>query len=123
MTTSILVDDEPALLTLLLDLLEAEGYITRAVADARGLYRALRDLRPDLFLLDIMLPGASGIELAEELHARGYRTTPMFAMSASRRMARLAADSGLFREVLVKPFDVFDFLASVERQLRAVAAS
>jgi CheY-like chemotaxis protein len=64
-----------------------------------------------------MLPGMSGIELAERLRAGGYSQTPMIAMSASGLMSRFAAESGYFQEAIDKPFDVDALLKCVERYL------
>jgi CheY-like chemotaxis protein len=70
---------------------------------------------PALFLVDVMLPGMSGIELAEQLRAGGFARTPMIAMSASPGMLRAAAESRLFQEILPKPFDLTTLLDCVGR--------
>jgi len=70
---------------------------------------------PSLFLIDIMLPGMSGVELAEQLRAEHFSDIPMIAMSASSFMVKTARATGLFAETVRKPFDVAGLLELVER--------
>ena len=70
--------------------------------------------------MDIMLSGSSGMEVAAQLHAEGYGDVPMLAMSASNLMANFAVKSGLFEEVLLKPFDLEELLTATERLLHSV---
>lgn len=112
------VEDETPVLELLRDVLESEGFSVLPFDHPDLLERHLEsDLRPDLFLIDIMLPGSTGIELAGILRQRGFAHTPMVAMSASKAMTAFAARSGLFRETLYKPFDLFDLLTCVNRNI------
>jgi two-component system response regulator MprA len=67
---------------------------------------ASKDVHPDLFLIDIVLPAMTGIELAAALRERGYDHTPIIGMSASRLMRQLAGLSGLFSTIIVKPFEL-----------------
>ena len=105
----VVVEDEPDILQLLHDLFEVEGFSTIGVAQPQMVLGVAGKTSPDLFLVDIMLPGMSGIEVAEILRANGFASTPMIAMSASRVMVDLAIQSGLFQAVVNKPFD-FDLL-------------
>ncbi|MBV9281771.1 MAG: response regulator [Chloroflexi bacterium] len=111
----VVVDDQPDLLAVMVDVLESEGYHALGVESPAALEETLRATRPDLILLDVVLPGTSGIDLATHLRANGYRDTPIIAMSASLPMARSADDSHLFQETLVKPFAVSTLLARIER--------
>jgi DNA-binding response OmpR family regulator len=79
--------------------------------------RIAQEQRPGLFLLDLMLPGTSGIDVAEELRADSAPETPIVAMSASSEMLRRARDSRLFTDSLAKPFDLDDLVACVEHYL------
>jgi CheY-like chemotaxis protein len=117
------IDDEPDLLLMVVDLLEAEGYRVITAGHPREVEEMVGGLRPDLFLIDVMLPGSSGIEVAEELRLHGYDETPMIAMSASKRMAQFATTSGVFQEVVVKPFDIFALLADIEGYVYQGASS
>jgi CheY-like chemotaxis protein len=72
-----------------------------------------------MFLVDLMLPGCNGIELARRLRDMGFEQTPIVATSASRGMLAGAEASGLFDETLPKPFDLSTLLDCVDRFLSA----
>ncbi len=111
------VEDEIAVLEMLRDLLEADGFSVVALDHPDRIQTIESDAPPDLFLIDLMLPGRSGIELAEQLRSTGFTNTPMIAMSASRAMTRFASESGLFQETIYKPFDLSTLLECVERHV------
>jgi len=102
----VVIEDEPAILQVLQDVLELEHFNVLGITQPQLVRSAIRGLEPDLFLIDIMLPQMSGIELAQELRDQGFATTPMIAMSASKLMAKIAQDSGLFQGAIDKPFDL-----------------
>ena len=116
--TIVVVDDEPELCSFIQDLLEMEGYRVIAASRPDKVEAAIGDAEPDLFLIDVMLPGMSGIELGQQLQNSGYAEVPMIAMSASKLMSHMASTSGVFNEAMVKPFDVGDLLECIERHLR-----
>lgn len=113
----VIIDDELGILATLGELLEDEGFSVRCLSRPDQLRTATAGIDPDLFLIDMMMPGASGIEVAEELRAVHFSETPMIAMSASLLMVRIAEECGLFREAISKPFDLDDVLEAVERQI------
>lgn len=111
----VVVDDEPDLRSLLHTVLADAGYDVQSFSHPVPVIQlAEAEKRPDLFLIDIMLPHMSGITLAAELRARGFKDTPKIAMSASTHMIRTAAESGLFDTTLEKPFDIDTLLDAVE---------
>ena len=116
--TIVLIEDDHAIAQTVQDVLEIEGYQVIAFAEPEPVCERITEAEPDAFLIDIMLPQKSGIELAQELRAEGYRDTCMIAMSASQLMTRAAQQSGLFTETLEKPFDVQTLLDTVEHCLR-----
>src|SRR5450759_5264058 len=117
--TVVVVDDEPHVLDLICSLLEDEGYSVVCLShpvmteDLKG-----RDPQPHLFMLDIMLPTMSGIQLARRLRQHEYKDTPMIAMSASSSMLQLAEQSALFQHFLGKPFDLDALLQAVEHYVQ-----
>jgi two-component system response regulator MtrA len=119
----VVVEDEPELLQMLRDVLELSGFHVIGLARPELAQTAISASRPDLFLIDIMLPGMSGIELAAALRSGAYSRTPMIAMSASSFMYKLATESGLFEASIRKPFDVADLLREVNRRIRAESGS
>jgi CheY-like chemotaxis protein len=115
--TIVVIDDEPALLALLQDVLEDEGYSVVGVNHPGAVAGAIAGRSPSLFLIDIMLPEISGIAVAEQLQAGAYSAIPMVGISASGVMIRRAAGSGWFADTLEKPFDVEALLGCVAEQL------
>jgi two-component system, OmpR family, phosphate regulon response regulator PhoB len=121
MTARILVvEDEEALTMLLRYNLEAEGYEVETVARGDDAETRLKELVPDLVVLDWMLPGVSGIELCRRLRARvETRMLPIIMLTArgeeSERVRGLATGAD---DYIVKPFSVPELLARVKALLR-----
>ena len=116
----VVVDDEPDLRQIVTHVLEDEGYRVLSFAHPVPVTRLWEtDERPNLFLIDIMLPEMSGITLAARLKDGGFEAIPKIAMSASPRMIQVAKESQLFDATLDKPFEVDDLLDCIERFARA----
>lgn len=114
----LLVEDEPGLRITLSDRLHSEGYLVETAADGEeGLERAIGEPF-DLFILDIMLPRKSGLDICRDLRQRGY-TTPVLMLTARGQTVdkvlglKLGAD-----DYLTKPFDMPELLARIEALLR-----
>ena len=116
-TRIVVVEDEPEIQALLCDIFDEQEWEVVAFTRPRDALARVPELEVDLFLLDVMLPGMSGIELAASLRDRGFGRTPMIAMSASRLMSAMATASGQFQDVLDKPFDLDMLVATTERIL------
>lgn len=63
----LVVDDEPSILDLTSELLEAEGYEVMAAADGESALALLDKVRPDVLILDIFLPGLDGFEICQNI--------------------------------------------------------
>jgi CheY-like chemotaxis protein len=111
----VVVDDEPELLHLVRDVLEEEGLSVLPVDHPDQVVNVVTRVRPALFLVDLMLPGTDGVELARRLRESGAEQTPIVGMSASRGMLEAAERSSLFDETLPKPFELSQLLGCVER--------
>jgi DNA-binding NarL/FixJ family response regulator len=85
----LIVDDHPTFRRFARKLLEAAGYVVVGdVADGASALAAARELRPDLVLLDVLLPDESGFAVAERLAAEAAR--PLVILTSSRSAADLA---------------------------------
>ncbi len=121
MTARILiVEDEEALTLLLRYNLETEGYEVEAVARGDDADLRLKEVIPDLVILDWMLPGLSGIELCRRLRARPEsRQLPIIMHTArgeeSERIRGLSTGAD---DYIVKPFSVPELIARVNALLR-----
>jgi two-component system alkaline phosphatase synthesis response regulator PhoP len=114
----LLIEDEPGLAVTLQDRLQGEGYSVEAAPDGdAGLERATRDYF-DLIILDIMLPGKSGLEVCRELRQQ-LITAPILMLSARSQTIdkvlglKIGAD-----DYITKPFDMLELLARIEAHLR-----
>jgi CheY-like chemotaxis protein len=105
------IDDEPDLLNMVQDVLVWAGYEVMVADHPERVMRNCQEQQPDLFLIDVMLPQTSGIEVAQHLRGRGHADTPMIGMSASRLMRQMAADSSVFTAVIDKPFEITALLS------------
>jgi two-component system phosphate regulon response regulator PhoB len=121
MSASILiVEDEEPIQILLSYNFESEGYRVRATAQGEEVARLVNEERPDLIVLDWMLPGISGIEVCRLLRTRPEtRDIPIIMLTArgeeNERVRGLATGAD---DYMVKPFSVPELLARVRTILR-----
>ena len=123
MSASILVvEDEEPIQILLSYNLEAEGYRVRTTRQGEDVARLAGEERPDLILLDWMLPGISGIEVCRLLRVRPEtRDSPVIMLTArSEEAERVRGLSTGADDYIVKPFSVPELLARVRTILRRV---
>lgn len=118
----LVVDDDPAVVQSLADALEAEGYhVYRAGASSEA-ESIIDEVRPDLIILDIMLPDLDGLVFCAQIRSR-WRI-PVILLSGTRRKSdsilglKLGAD-----DFIPKPFDLVELKARVEAVLRRSAPS
>ena len=113
MARVLIVDDDPAILNMLDELLQDERYETLLATDGREALSIARDELPDLILMDLMLPildGAAAIrELKRDPETSGIH---IIAMSAGANL-RMHADHLPADSVIGKPFDLNTLLAGV----------
>ncbi len=113
----LVVDDDPAILDLIAQLLLEEGYEVLAVSNGQTAVDLARKLRPHLILLDLMMPEMNGWQVSTLLKADPQtRAIPILLLSARRDMARTANELGV-TAYLEKPFDLDDLLSRVQRIL------
>ena len=118
MTRILVVEDDPAILRGLKDNLLAEEYEVVTAADGEAGYRLLRDDRPDLVILDLMLPRMSGYEVCRKAREEGL-TTPILMLTARGEETDrvLGLDLGA-DDYVTKPFSVRELLARVRAIVR-----
>jgi two-component system response regulator MprA len=122
----LVVEDEPGIAGFVRRGLHFEGYEVDVVADGTGALRALRDNPPDLLVLDVMVPGIDGFEIARRLRyaeaAEQTSSLPILMLTARDAVAdRVAGLRAGADDYLVKPFDFEELLARVEALLRRSA--
>lgn len=117
-TSILLIEDEPGLVLTLTDLLASKGYAVTNAGDFASAEAAIAAGGHDVILLDLMLPGGSGLDLLEAMRARGD-ATPLLVLTAKADVTdrvsglKLGAD-----DYLGKPFDSAELLARIEALVR-----
>jgi CheY-like chemotaxis protein len=115
----LVVDDNDDVRELLIHILRAEGYETFGAADAVSALQILDSEDIDLIMLDVMMPGISGIELLSRIRTTPstYQSLPIVmitALSAQEEMEKAMADGAT--TYLIKPFrgaDIRSLLANI----------
>jgi len=115
----LIVDDEPDVLLLLRIELEAEGYETLLAADGETALRRIAEERPDVVLLDVMMPVVDGWGVLKGLAAHGS-TTRVIVLSAKANDSDVAhaLDLGA-HEYVTKPFEPAALLVTVAHVLQS----
>jgi DNA-binding response OmpR family regulator len=115
--TILVVEDEPSLQETLAYNLEKQGYKVEAVGNGRSALEAARRLRPDLIVLDIMLPELDGFEVCKIL--RREMTVPILMLTArDDEIDRVVGLEVGADDYLTKPFSMRELMARVKAQLR-----
>jgi DNA-binding response OmpR family regulator len=113
----LIVEDEPALQDTLAYNLKKEGYTVESVGDGRAALEAARRLKPDLIVLDIMLPEMDGFEVARIL--RKEMTSAILMLTArDDEIDRVVGLEIGADDYLTKPFSMRELVARVKAQLR-----
>src|SRR5574343_293367 len=116
----LLVEDEPAIQELIAANLQRAGHHVLRAGDAETALRLIREALPDLVLLDWMLPGMSGIELAKRLRAEERtRTIPIIMLTARGEETDkiLGLETGA-DDYMTKPFSPRELVARIKAVLR-----
>ncbi len=122
--TALIVEDDPALLGLLCDILEDVGFTTSCHATGRSAFQALWQQRFDLMVLDVNLPDMNGLKLCPVVREQYGEDIVILVITAAkiqdRRVTSLEIGADDF---LAKPFDLDEFLARIEAKLRRLPAA
>jgi DNA-binding response OmpR family regulator len=123
MASSILVvEDDPDIGRLVCDLLRREGFAVDLADAADAMDAALARARPDLMILDVMLPGEDGLSICRRIRASGALPILMLTAKSEEIDRVLGLELGA-DDYLVKPFGPRELLARVRALLRRAAAS
>ena len=124
MTSRVLVvEDEPALARGLADHFRDEGYDVRVVGRGDQAIPALRLYRPQLVVLDVVLPGRSGLDVVRELRAAGDRVPVLMLTAKGEVVDRVVGLELGADDYLAKPFALRELLARVRALMRRAQAT
>jgi two-component system response regulator MtrA len=113
----LVVDDDPALAEMLTIVLRGEGFDTAVVGDGTRALPAVRDLRPDVVLLDLMLPGMNGIDVCRAIRTESGVPIVMLTAKTDTVDIVLGLESGA-DDYVVKPFKPQELIARIRARLR-----
>jgi two-component system, OmpR family, response regulator ResD len=120
--TVLVVDDEPTIVEIVGRYMERAGFETYTAADGYKALDAATEHRPDLVVLDVMLPGIDGIEVMERLQERsGPRIAVILLTARGEESDRLVGLRNGADDYVVKPFSPAELVARVEAVLRRTA--
>jgi DNA-binding response OmpR family regulator len=115
----LIVEDEPTIAGAVARRLAAEGYRVQAVGDGLAAVKAAAALRPDLILLDVMLPGIDGLEVCRRVQAE--RPAPVMMLTARDDETDKLIGLGVGADdYMTKPFSMRELVARVKALLRRV---
>src|SRR5215216_1116539 len=113
----LVVDDDPALAEMLTIVLRGEGFDTAVVGDGTRALPAVRDLRPDVVLLDLMLPGMNGIDVCRAIRTESGVPIVMLTAKTDTVDIVLGLESGA-DDYVVKPFKPKELIARIRARVR-----
>lgn len=120
--TVLIVDDEPTIVEVVGRYMERAGYETHGAGDGAEALRLAALHRPDLVVLDVMLPGIDGIEVMRRLHeGPGDRTAVILLTARGEESDRLVGLRHGADDYVVKPFSPAELVARVDAVLRRVS--
>ena len=114
----LIVEDEERLRRSLTDFFTLEGYRVTGATDGEAGLAAGLDKRPDLILLDIMLPGMHGFDVCEGLREGGYRGPIIFLTAKGEEIDKLTGFDIGGDDYVTKPFSLLELHARVKALLR-----
>ncbi|GLX98637.1 response regulator [Herbidospora sp. NEAU-GS84] len=118
----LIVDDEPNIRELLSTSLRYAGFEVITASDGREAVEAAERFRPDLMILDVMLPDMDGIAVATRLRAAGRRVPVLFLTARQSHDDKLAG-LALGDDYVTKPFSLDEVLARIRAVLRRAGAA
>jgi two-component system, OmpR family, response regulator ResD len=120
--TVLVVDDEPTIVEIVSRYLERAGFETFQATDGPKALQQAELHRPDLVVLDLMLPGFDGIEVMRRLHERpGKRVAVILLTARGEESDRLVGLRHGADDYVVKPFSPAELVARVEAVMRRIS--
>jgi two-component system OmpR family response regulator len=119
----VVVDDEPALSDLLGMALRYEGWDVRTSAEGRAAIGIIREFKPDVVVLDVMLPDIDGLQVLKRLRADGLDTPILFLTAKDALDDRIAGLTAGGDDYVTKPFSLEELVARLRGLIRRSAVT
>ena len=117
----LVVDDEPSIVDAVATALRYEGYQVDEAATGRDAFEAVVRQKPDLVVLDWMLPDIEGIEVGRRLRERGLKTAILFLTAKDATENKVDALRAGGDDYVTKPFSLAEIVARIQAILRRTA--
>lgn len=116
----LIIEDEPFIIEALSFLLEREGFQLSAYSDGEGCIDFITKIKPDLIILDMMLPNISGMQILENLrNSTEFQNLPVLMLTAKGQTKdRQAAENAGASLFMTKPFSNDEIIANVHKLLQ-----
>ena len=118
----LVVDDEPSIVDVLATALRYEGFDVHEAGTGRAALKAAESLRPDLIVLDVMLPDLDGLEVTRRLRNDGLRMPVLFLTARDSTEDKIAGLTVGGDDYVTKPFSLGEVVARVRAILRRAGA-
>jgi len=119
----LVVDDEPSIVRAVKAYLEREGFTVYTAEDGPGALKAAQAFRPDIIVLDIMLPGMDGLEVMTELRRRGSDVYIILLTARIEETDRVVGLTLGADDYVTKPFSPRELVARIKAALRRLGKS
>ena len=114
----LIVEDDAAILTGLIDLLTGEGYTIYSATEGKKAIQLYEEKRPDLILLDIMIPEKSGYDVCREIRSKDTAVPIVMLTAKGQEVDKVVGLEIGADDYIVKPFGVNELLARLRAVLR-----
>jgi len=115
----LVIDDTPALLEMVKEFLEAEGYAVKAAISGEAALQAMEGEKPDLVIMDIRMTGMSGLEALSEIKKRDPQATVIMMTAYGTTQTAIEAMKRGAYDYVTKPFKNEEFKALIKKALEA----
>ena len=118
----LIVEDDPGIQLSLKDEFESEGYQVLAANDGENGLKMILEKKPDLVILDVMLPGLDGYEVCKRLRKEGNNTPVIMLTVKDKEIDKVLGLEFGADDYVTKPFSLRELLARVKSILRRIEA-
>lgn len=116
------VDDNPAILDALNEILSFEGYDVVTLLDGNSIFETIAETHPDLILLDVMLDDLDGRDICHAIkYDKNTHDIPVILISATHGLEDILKDPGAPNDFVAKPFDIHYLLSKIDTHLHRAA--
>jgi len=116
----VVVEDEEAIRIGLRDSLEMEGYAVHTAADGAAAVDLILKHKPDLIILDLMLPKQDGYQVCRKVREKGVHSFILMLTAKKEEMDRVMGFNAGTDDYMVKPFSLMELLAKIKAVFRRI---